>query len=451
MKSAGHWLFVLLIAVSAPSCNSKDNDKPPVTIADDPTTFVATPATTAKINLTWVDASDNEFEFRIQRADAAGGPFVQIGSAPMNSTSYSDFGLQANKPYFYRIVAWNSAGDSGFAAANATTNPLTWGSVTMVGGPPVGRGEHSAIYDSFGRRMLVFGGIDDSLNVLSQLWSLNLNLDPIPASPWSAPATTGAAPMKFGHSAIYDTANHRMIVFGGFDENLSLTNTVHLLNLTTLTWSQATPTGTPPPARAYQTAIYDSGGQRMIVHGGNDGAAELADTYFLSLPPSPPYAWTAPPVGTPMIGRSRHSSTYDPFNTRMIIFAGVDQDGAMDGSLLNNETWSLTPALPSWNQLFFSGTPTFRMGHSGVYDAANRRMVIFAGTTSTVPVMVANDLWAMRLDVTPSWSILTAGGGPPTARTGHTAVYDSVHNRMIIYGGFDDVSNSFNTAWVIKL
>jgi hypothetical protein len=136
----------------------------------------------------------------------------------------------------------------------------------------------------------------------------------------------------------------------------------------------------------------------------------------------------------------------------MVIFGGLDNDRTLDGSILNNETWTLSlGASSSWTALFFTGTPTFRMGHSGVYDAANQRMVIFGGDTTTNPNST-NELWGLKLDGTPAWSIINpTGGAPPGGRYGHSAVYDSANNRMIIYGGNDDTMTPLNQVWVVKL
>ena len=56
-------------------------------------------------------------------------------------------------------------------------------------------------------------------------------------------------------------------------------------------------------------------------------------------------------------------------------------------------------------------------------------MIVFGGGASLA------DLWALDLGGVPSWSALTSTGTPPTGRTGHTAIYDPVRDRMIVFGG----------------
>jgi hypothetical protein len=61
-------------------------------------------------------------------------------------------------------------------------------------------------------------------------------------------------------------------------------------------------------------------------------------------------------------------------------------------------------------------------------------MVVFAGET-------LNDVWALSFADT-SWSLIRPRGTPPSARSGHSAVYDPWGDRMIVFGG----SNS-NELW----
>jgi hypothetical protein len=55
------------------------------------------------------------------------------------------------------------------------------------------------------------------------------------------------------------------------------------------------------------------------------------------------------------------------------------------------------------------------------------------------------------------WSTLIANGaaGSPAARAGHTAVYDSAHNRMIVFGGctgsfLSGCPTRSNEVWVLS-
>jgi hypothetical protein len=51
-----------------------------------------------------------------------------------------------------------------------------------------------------------------------------------------------------------------------------------------------------------------------------------------------------------------------------------------------------------------------------------------------------NDLWSYQV-ASNRWELLTPSDTPPPTRSGHTAVWDAVGNRMLVfggYGGYDD-------------
>jgi hypothetical protein len=238
-----------------------------------------------------------------------------------------------------------------------------------------------------------------------------------------------------------------MIVFGGQagPSPSDFRSDVFILTLgPTPTWSKPAVSGTAPAPRAGHTAVYDAANQRMVVFGGTNASLEQADAFFLTLPLTPPFVWSSAPSGPAK--RTEHSAIYDGLRQQMLIFAGLDNLPLPDGSDLNSETWSLNlSGTPSWSQRFFSGNPSMREGHTAVYDSANQRMMVFGGdTTYSVSPTANNELWALRLDVDSSWTFLgPSSGPPPSARYGHSAVYDSGSGRIVIFGGYD--SSGFPT------
>ena len=90
--------------------------------------------------------------------------------------------------------------------------------------------------------------------------------------------------------------------------------------------------------------------------------------------------------------------------------------------------------------------PTARFCHTAIYDPVRDRMVVFGGYDGGY----RNDVWALSLAGSPAWSELAPGGTPPSARDAHTAIYDPVRDRMVVFGGYDGASLR-NDVWALSL
>ena len=61
----------------------------------------------------WI-SSDGDLvtAYRVERGESAGGPFAPVAFTGSDATSLSDIGLDANKTYYYRVIALNPTGES---------------------------------------------------------------------------------------------------------------------------------------------------------------------------------------------------------------------------------------------------------------------------------------------------------------------------------------------------
>ena len=311
-----------------------------------------------------------------------------------------------------------------------------WTLLTPLGTPPSGRGGHSAIYDPVRDRMVVFGGLSDSC--LNDVWALALGGTPA----WTQLTPSGTPPSARGHhTAIYDPLGDRMVVFGGLVGPADGNDVWALSLASTPAWTQLTPSGTPPSARHGHSAIYDPVRERMVVFGGQDGSGFLNDVWMLSLGGTP--VWTQlTPGGAPPGVRTAHTAIYDPVRDRMMVFGGYI--GGYHGSGYLNDVWELGLAgTPAWTQLDPTGAlPRARGNDIAVYDPLGDRMVVFAGSYSDIQFRTLSDVWALPLAGTPVWAQLT-----PSARDGHSAIYDPVRNRMVVFGGYPYQ----NDVWALSL
>ncbi|MEL7312862.1 MAG: fibronectin type III domain-containing protein [Pseudomonadota bacterium] len=83
-----------------------------VSVPDAPTSPSTDNPTSSSLTLQWTDQSDNETGFRIYRSATRDAGYVEITTTAASVTSYTNTGLNASTTYWYRISAFNSAGES---------------------------------------------------------------------------------------------------------------------------------------------------------------------------------------------------------------------------------------------------------------------------------------------------------------------------------------------------
>ncbi|HLF07510.1 MAG TPA: hypothetical protein VI893_10140, partial [Thermoplasmata archaeon] len=297
----------------------------------------------------------------------------------------------------------------------------------------------------------------------NDVWVLR-NASAFGATPWQyalAQGAAGSADARFAHTAVYDAPSDRMIVFAG--STGSFRNDLWVLkNATgiraTPTWSLLIPQGAvgSPGGRFFHSAVFDESNNRMIVFGGRASGGWLNDSWVLEnasgLGGTP--KWTnligQGLPGSPSL-RYRHSAVYQPATNRMTVFGGRD-------GLDRNDVWVLDHAnglggVPTWNNTIVQGdpgSPSSRSGHSGVYDQANDRLIVFGGDDG----LPKSDVWVLS-NATGSggptgWTntVAQAAPGSPPGRWWHAAVFDPEGNRMIVSGGYN--GSYMNDVWVLS-
>jgi Galactose oxidase, central domain len=301
-----------------------------------------------------------------------------------------------------------------------------WTLLTPVGGPPVGSYGASATYDPVRDQMVVIGGDDGGTYPNGAVWALSLSSEPA----WSQLAPNFTLYQRAGHVTTYFPEQDCIVAMGGYAFNSVADDDVWAFSLQTNTWQ---PLLLGPLARYFHSAIYDSYRSRMIVCSGNNRGARN-DTWAFVFDNGG--AWSllnGLGTGAPS-ARSTPTAVYDSLRRRMIVFGGDE------GSTRRNDTWSLDlGGNPSWVQLFPAGTaPPARAGHSAVYDSNRDRVIVFGGFGSD-PSDHLNDTWALNLSPEPAWQQLIPSRLPPPAREYHSAIYDPIADRMIVFGGWNGI------------
>ncbi|MGH7723934.1 MAG: Kelch repeat-containing protein [Candidatus Eiseniibacteriota bacterium] len=333
-----------------------------------------------------------------------------------------------------RLIAFGGAGYSGATNelwAFELTGIPHWVKLLPNGTSPSARSYHAAVYDSVGDRMIVFGGNDGSSR--NDVWQLSFSGNPT----WTQLSPSGTPPSaRDWHSAVVDRVRNRMLVFGGYANGAGRNNEVWALSLTGApAWTKLNPTGTPPQPRDSHTAVYDPVLDRMVIFGGVATGGARNDVWSLSLAGTP--AWTLlTPTGTPPSARFGASALFDRQRRRMYLFGG----GV--GAPNTSETWvlDLSGGTPAWTQLTPTNPPQGRQYHRAAYDPLGDRMLVFGGSSG--PIL--GDTWALPLSPGTNWIPLSG-----TRRKGHSALFDPARHRMVVFGG--ENGTQLNDAWELGL
>jgi hypothetical protein len=392
------------------------------------------------------------------------------GSVPLRAQQPSAFTSSAARPRVLPRLPGPIApsSDAAQTLVSPATTP-TWSSNFRFT-HDTGLEAQSAVYDQATNTMIVFGGL--SINGFADTNAVLLYAPANGDGLWStliANGTPGSPSARDSHTAVYDSANNRMIVFGGedFSSGIPMNDVWVLSNANgqggTATWTQLSPSGALPGARDLHTAVYDPATNVMTVFGGfGSNGLGRSDVWVLShangLGGTP--AWTRlSPSGVPPIGVIGSTAVYDPNNNIMTVFAGVNP--AVTAS--TNGVWTLSHAngvggTPQWTNIVANGapgSPAKRESPTAVYDVTNNRMIIFGGG----PLFggAFNDVWVLShangLGGTPSWTKLrptsVLPNDFPSTRFFHTAVYDAINNQMMVFGGDND-EGVFFVTWVLS-
>jgi len=301
---------------------------------------------------------------------------------------------------------------------------------------------HAQVYDVASGMLIVHGGElgPDFAFTRSNIVFRLANANGLSQSVWQQLNLTNGPALR-RHTAVLDSAANRIVYYGGLAVDDSFSGAVWALNGfagATPTWTQLPASGPAPPPRVGHTAVFDPASKRMIVFGGyTTGYATLNDLWIADLSQTGAVQWTRiETVGAKPDPRSLHSAVFDEANNRMIIFGA-------DAWVLENATG--VPSPPVWRKLNVPAGQQ-RQGHSAIYDALKNRMVIFAGQTSGstqgddyVVLLNANGLGGE-----PTWmpTYFTEPQPYRRPRNGIGASFDPVSRRLIAVGGFDILYDS---------
>lgn len=347
-------------------------------------------------------------------------------------------------------------------AASTTTSATapadSWTELHPAGGPPSSRMGASMVYDSAGRKMILFGGAGRDNDPVNDMWAH----DPM-ANTWTELHPTGTGPStRLGQCMVYDSSAGRVILFGGAKTDASgvgaSLNDTWTYDPVADAWIELHPTGTLPPERYCHCMVYDSDSGKVILFGGQTsggtgtggGGIALDDTWTYD-PTANTWA-EVHPTGIVPPGIYRASMVYDSGRKRAILFGAADTTPVIAG------TWAYDPVANAWTELHPTGAvpaagsaPLLpRWGHSMVYDPVGGKVILFGGFGDPPGTYdeggLLNDTWAYD-PAANTWTQLQPTDTVPPARLGQCMVYDPVGGQVILFGGRGDSEEVGSDTW----
>jgi len=266
-----------------------------------------------------------------------------------------------------------------------------------------------------------------------------------PPDQWTQLRPSAAPSARGGHAMVYDSARKKVVLFGGIDDTddrTTLLNDTWVYDIAANTWVGSRPGGAPP-GRTYFSMVYDPGAKKTLLFGGQDWSRLFRDLWAYDAAAG---AWTElHPAGGPT-ARVHPSMVYDPGAKKVILFGGSDATGLL------RDTWAYDAAAGTWTELHPAGAlPPARCFHYMVCDTANRRLVLMGGRGSALIApgdpLHLTDMWAYDA-AAGAWTELRPPGASPPPRLSYPIVYDSAAGKVVLFGGYGSDGGGLNDTWV---
>jgi N-acetylneuraminic acid mutarotase len=260
-------------------------------------------------------------------------------------------------------------------AANA------WSKLKPQGTLPPARASQAMAYDPVTKKLIVFGGYDGT-TYYNDTWAYD-----VADNTWTALTPSGVAPAaRQGHSLVYDPASKKMILFGGYSGTAQFNDT-WAYDPARNSWTDLKPAGALPAVRDSQAMSYDPNNKVIVLFGGWSVTTQFSDTWAYDPDEN---AWTElTPSGTSPAARALAQMVYDPSIEKTILFGGGTSSATF------NDAWMFDFAQHSWTPAATAGDPpAARAGHATVYDSSGKQMVLFGGSDGVGNYF--NDLWRLR-------------------------------------------------------
>jgi N-acetylneuraminic acid mutarotase len=309
---------------------------------------------------------------------------------------------------------------------------------------PAYRIEDAMVYDSIGRRHVMFGGYDSHVEFGSAIRFNDIwEYDGATHTWYNVTPASGAMPAgRSGHTLGFDPLRRVVVLFGGWNQTSGYLNDTWEWNCATRRWRQIAASASPSPRQGGRL-MYDATGGRMILFAGVDANRFYNETWQFT-----GSTWTrltttsSSSSGGTLNGRAFHGLVYHAGRGSLVIFGGTGyRNGATTVSNFD-DMWELRGT--TWTDVTPSGTKPATRGWFGMtYEDHSGRIVVYGGWS---PGIGYADTWAWNGS---TWSQLLASS-PPGGRDSFAMTYDVARGRSVVFGGYwSDLWELTGSTWTL--
>ena len=108
-----------------------------------------------------------------------------------------------------------------------------------------------------------------------------------------------------------------------------------------------------------------------------------------------------------------------------------------------NDLWKFDGK--DWTLISSENPPPARSGHSMVYDSFKNLLVVFGGKNENGAVL--NDLWLWNGR---DWKQLKGNEASPEPRQSHRMIFNTDNGDIFLFGGSDTSGQSLNDTWILR-
>ncbi|MFH1226482.1 MAG: hypothetical protein V1701_01095 [Planctomycetota bacterium] len=325
------------------------------------------------------------------------------------------------------MIVWGGKNDTTYYADGGRFNPST-GSWTplIINSLSSSRQRHTAVWT--GTEMIIWGG-DAGITATYNTGSKYYPSNPI-SNRWASVSGNNAPTARTQHTAVYNAGT--MIVWGGASQNtdtgvITWFNTGSTYNIGADNWTTINNAlANTPISRAGHTAIWT--GTKMVVWGGAQGTNYLNDGGLYT--PGAPGTWATISTTDVPATRSGHTAVWDSTDSKMLVWGGYNEVG---GQTIRLNTGGIYyPTTDTWvsDAITTTGAPAARAGHTALWITGTG-MVIWGGEQSKNNPLGNGGVYSPTAN---SWTSINPTGAP-TPRAFHSAVWSGTE--MIVFNGWN--------------